>query len=73
MCSMEQHSEILPRLAAFHDGQLVDSERQEIEAHLEQCSECRQRLSEWQVLDRATTTLGTFNFAVALHDARLER
>lgn len=53
MCSMEQHSEILPRLAAFHDGQLVDSERQEIEAHLEQCSECRERLSEWQVLDRA--------------------
>lgn len=31
------------------------------------------RLGPWQVLDRATTTLGAFNFAVALHDARLER
>jgi hypothetical protein len=31
------------------------------------------RLGPWQVLDRATTTLGTFNFEVALHDARLER
>jgi len=44
---MEQHSEILPRLAAFHDGQLTASERLEIEAHLEHCSECRLRLSDW--------------------------
>ncbi len=54
---MEQHSEILPRLAAFHDGQLTASERLEIEAHLEHCSECRLRLSDWQLLDRALATI----------------
>ena len=67
MCSMKQHDEILPRLAGFHDGQLTASERLEIEAHLEQCSECRLRLSEWQVLDRALATLPVPDAPADLH------
>jgi hypothetical protein len=54
---MDQHNEILPRLAAFHDGQLDDAESLEIRAHLEACSTCRQRLSEWAALDRALAAL----------------
>lgn len=54
---MEQHSEILPRLVAFHDGQSDAQERQLILTHLEGCPACRMRVHEWQALDQALARL----------------
>jgi anti-sigma factor RsiW len=54
---MNEHSEILPLLAAFHDGALTDAEQKRLSAHLETCSECRQLLTDWQALDRALGAL----------------
>jgi len=54
---MEEHSEILPRLAAFHDGQLTSQQRLAIQAHLDVCPACRERLLAWQALDRALVQL----------------
>lgn len=54
---MEKHSEILPQLAAFHDGQLSTQERLVIESHLQVCPSCRRKLEDWQALDQAILTL----------------
>jgi hypothetical protein len=54
---MEQHNEILPRLAAYHDGQSNAQERLDMQAHLEVCPACRTRLSEWRALDLALAAL----------------
>lgn len=64
---MEQHSEILPRLAAFHDGQLNAQERQVIQTHLEGCPECLTRLHEWRALDQALARLPVPEASTLLH------
>lgn len=56
MYSMK-HSEILPRLAAYHDGQLGHDDGLEVQAHVEQCSECRRMLADWKALDDALIDL----------------
>jgi hypothetical protein len=56
---MIDHSEILPRLAAYHDGALPDEERATIRQHLDLCAECRTRLDEWSALDSALRALTT--------------
>jgi hypothetical protein len=54
---MDEHTEILPQLAAYHDGELTAAEKQKLESHLEDCPACRQRLSDWGALDRALLEL----------------
>lgn len=54
---MEKHSEILPQLAAFHDGQLDAQDRLRIESHVQVCPFCRRTLEDWQALDRALLEL----------------
>jgi len=56
---MIDHSEILPRLAAYHDGALPDHERTALYRHLESCAECRARLDDWTALDKALESLST--------------
>lgn len=45
---------IQPKLSAFIDDELLDSERAEVEAHLEACSKCR---SDLEQLDRTKALL----------------
>lgn len=68
---MEQHSEILPQLAAFHDGQLNALKRLAIQAHLDVCVECQRKLSEWQALDSALAALPVPEAAADLHSRTL--
>ena len=54
---MFNHDEILPLLAAYHDGQLGAKDVQGIEAHLLACTDCRRKLEDWRALDLAILNL----------------
>jgi len=54
---MKTHSEILPRLAAFHDGALPADQRKEVETHVRQCPQCRATLDSWTALDESLKAL----------------
>jgi len=54
---MIHHSEILPRLAAYHDDALPEDECAAVRQHLDMCAECRTRLVEWTALDSSLRLL----------------
>ena len=54
---MDEHTEILPRLAAYHDGELGTDDVSAVEAHLADCAACRQKLDDWLALDAALKNL----------------
>jgi len=54
---MDEHNEILPRLAAYHDGELGTTDREAIETHIAGCVSCRQKLADWTSLDSALLQL----------------
>jgi hypothetical protein len=54
---MIDHSEILPRLAAYYDGALPEDECAAVRQHLDICAECRTRLAEWTALDSSLRLL----------------
>ena len=47
------HTEIQDKLFALYDGELDGDARHEVEVHLVDCSECRQRYTQWQQTARA--------------------
>jgi hypothetical protein len=54
---MDKHNEILPHLAAYHDGALGANDREAIETHIDGCALCRQKLADWTSLDSALLRL----------------
>ena len=50
-------SETQGLLAGYLDGEIPSSDREEVEAHLEGCAECRGELDEMRVLVDVTTQL----------------
>ncbi len=48
------HAAIRERVFAFYDGELAGDARQEVEAHLQGCPECRAMVERW------TATAGVF-------------
>lgn len=54
---MNEHIELLPQLAAYHDSELGDADTKKIEAHLEGCSSCRLALQDFKALDAAILNL----------------
>jgi hypothetical protein len=54
---MNEHNEILPLLAAYHDGALAHTHREAILSHLNGCVSCRRRLADWTFLDSALLQL----------------
>ena len=54
---MNEHKELLPQLAAYHDGELNAADTKNIEHHLEGCSSCRLLLEDFEALDVAVLGL----------------
>lgn len=52
-----EHKELLPQLAAYHDGELSAADTKNIETHLEGCSSCRLLLNDFEALDAAVLGL----------------
>lgn len=46
------HEEIKESISAFHDGELSQEKRLEIEAHLKTCADCRHALEAWREVAR---------------------
>ncbi len=57
---------ISTQLVAYMDGRATESERREVEAHLESCAACRTRVEEfrrlWTVLDEAPVVEPSLGF-----------
>jgi anti-sigma factor RsiW len=54
---MNEHTELLPQLAAYHDGELNAADTKTIESHLAGCAHCRRLLQDFEALDSAVLDL----------------
>lgn len=51
-----EHNWAQERLADFEEGQLPDTQMRSVLQHLEECSECREALQQWQQTRQAVAT-----------------
>ncbi|MBN2343630.1 MAG: zf-HC2 domain-containing protein [Deltaproteobacteria bacterium] len=56
-----EHQEVKDLFTEYHDGDLSDEKKKELETHLQSCDECR---TEWQAFEKTMNEIsGLYHFA----------